>query len=111
MGSEGKPRFITDNVRLEIGLEGSSPELESWRIYASVLAWPSVGNGRGRQSIGGQCLSGADCSSACCAGPSGICSGPGASRQAGKTGCGFVAKRSLSLPRRRFHVMDEEDVE
>src|SRR5277367_5597535 len=51
----------------------------------------NVGNGHGGQFIGGQCLSNADCGSGCCAGPSGICSGPGASTQAGKTGCGFVA--------------------
>jgi hypothetical protein len=53
----------------------------------------NVGNGKGVQFIGGQCLSGADCGSACCAGPSGICSGPGAQTQAGKTGCGFVSKK------------------
>lgn len=49
----------------------------------------NVGNGRGIQFIGGQCLSGKDCASGCCAGPCGICSGPGAQFQAGKTGCGF----------------------
>jgi hypothetical protein len=49
----------------------------------------NVGNGVGAQFIGGQCLSTADCASGCCAGPSGICSGPGASTQNGKTGCGF----------------------
>ncbi|KAJ6577640.1 hypothetical protein B0H19DRAFT_1020155 [Mycena capillaripes] len=52
---------------------------------------PNVGNGAGKQFIGGQCLSAADCNSGCCAGPSGICSGVGAQTQAGKTGCGFVA--------------------
>jgi hypothetical protein len=52
---------------------------------------PNVGNGVGKQFIGGQCLSAADCASGCCAGPSGICSGPGAATQAGKTGCGFVS--------------------
>jgi hypothetical protein len=55
----------------------------------------NVGNGKGQQFIGGQCLNTADCASGCCAGPSGICSGPGASTQAGKTGCGFVSKRRL----------------
>jgi hypothetical protein len=68
----------------------------------------NVGNGKGEQFIGGQCLNGADCTSGCCAGPSGICSGPGASTQAGKTGCGFVTKRSLNLPGRRFYVTDED---
>lgn len=49
----------------------------------------NVGNGRGIQFIGGQCLDNADCASGCCAGPCGICSGPGAQFQNGKTGCGF----------------------
>ncbi|KAJ7269667.1 hypothetical protein C8J57DRAFT_1322693 [Mycena rebaudengoi] len=49
----------------------------------------NVGNKAGKQFIGGQCLSSADCGSGCCAGPSGICSGVGAQTQAGKTGCGF----------------------
>ena len=57
----------------------------------------NVGNGKGQQFIGGQCLSASDCASGCCANPSGICSGPGASTQAGKTGCGFSAKRFISL--------------
>jgi hypothetical protein len=55
----------------------------------------NVGNGQGVQFIGGQCLSGADCASTCCAGPSGICSGLGAQTQAGKTGCGFVSSAKL----------------
>ena len=49
----------------------------------------NVGNGRGVQFIGGQCLSAKDCASGCCALPCGICSGPGAQFQAGKQGCGF----------------------
>jgi hypothetical protein len=57
----------------------------------------NVGNGKGTQFIGGQCLSTADCASGCCAGPSGICSGVGAQTQAGKTGCGFKAKRFVSV--------------
>ncbi|TVY52400.1 hypothetical protein LCER1_G006853 [Lachnellula cervina] len=55
----------------------------------------NVGNAAGAQFIGGQCLSGADCGSTCCAGPSGICSGLGAQTQAGKTGCGFVSSSKL----------------
>jgi len=55
----------------------------------------NVGNAKGQQFIGGQCLSGADCGSTCCAGPSGICSGLGAQTQAGKTGCGFVSTKKL----------------
>jgi hypothetical protein len=49
----------------------------------------NVGNRAGKQFIGGQCLSAADCGSGCCALPCGICSGPGAQFQAGKKGCGF----------------------
>lgn len=49
----------------------------------------NVGNGQGKQFIGGQCLNNKDCQSGCCAGPCGICSGPGAQFQAGKTGCAF----------------------
>ena len=50
----------------------------------------NVGNGRGIQFIGGQCLDSSDCNSGCCALPCGICSGPGAQFQNGKQGCGFV---------------------
>ncbi|KAL8980204.1 MAG: hypothetical protein Q9177_005944, partial [Variospora cf. flavescens] len=46
----------------------------------------NVGNGQGGQFIGGQCRSGGDCASGCCAGPGGICSGLGAQFQKGKTG-------------------------
>ena len=49
----------------------------------------NVGNGRGQQFIGGQCLNTSDCASGCCAKPCGICSGPGAQFQNGKQGCGF----------------------
>lgn len=59
-----------------------------------------VGNGAHQSSIGSQCLSSLDCGAngniACCAflpqagGPTiGICSGCGATTQAGKQGCGF----------------------
>lgn len=51
----------------------------------------NVGNGVGRQFIGGQCLDATDCASGCCALPCGICSGPAASFQAGKQGCGFIS--------------------
>ncbi|KAL8905448.1 MAG: hypothetical protein Q9207_002641 [Kuettlingeria erythrocarpa] len=57
----------------------------------------NVGNGQAGQFVGGQCLSGADCGSGCCAGPSGICSGPGAQTQKGKTGCGFVSSKKLMV--------------
>ncbi|RDL33843.1 uncharacterized protein BP5553_08211 [Venustampulla echinocandica] len=55
----------------------------------------NVGNGAGEQFITGQCLSNADCGSACCAGPAGICSAEAASLQNGKTGCGFVSTKRL----------------
>lgn len=49
------------------------------------------GNGAGEQFIGGECVSSADCGSRCCAflRDIGICSGPAASFQQGKNGCGF----------------------
>jgi hypothetical protein len=58
----------------------------------------NVGNGAGRQFIGGQCLGAADCASGCCALPCGICSGPGAQFQAGKQGCGFGGKKAVVPP-------------
>ncbi|HEV8196316.1 MAG TPA: hypothetical protein VGP87_06725 [Gemmatimonadales bacterium] len=54
----------------------------------------NVGNGKGRQFIGGQCRNAKDCASGCCALPCGICSGPGAQFQAGKKGCGFGGKKA-----------------
>jgi len=61
---------------------------------------PHVGNGEGQQFITGQCLSNADCASACCAtlGSIGICSGPGAATQQGKTGCGFGGGGKAAAP-------------
>jgi hypothetical protein len=58
----------------------------------------NVGNAAGQQFIGGQCLSARDCASGCCALPCGICSGPGAQFQAGKQGCGFVARGTIPPP-------------
>jgi hypothetical protein len=58
----------------------------------------NVGNGVGRQFIGGQCLSAKDCASGCCALPCGICSGPGAQFQAGKLGCGFQSTTPVAPP-------------
>ena len=58
----------------------------------------NVGNGKGGQFIGGQCLGAADCASGCCALPCGICSGPGAQFQAGKQGCGFGAAKPVAPP-------------
>jgi hypothetical protein len=58
----------------------------------------NVGNGRGQQFIGGQCLDARDCASGCCALPCGICSGPGAQFQAGKQGCGFAGGKAAAPP-------------
>jgi len=58
----------------------------------------NVGNGHGAQFITGQCLSNADCASGCCAKPTGICSGPGASLQQGKEGCGFTKGGKAAAP-------------
>ncbi|CAJ2506547.1 Uu.00g006770.m01.CDS01 [Anthostomella pinea] len=71
-------------------------------LALTVLAIPSpltpdpsgdknIGNGKAQQFIGGACLGAADCASTCCAflSDGGICSGLGASTQAGKKGCGF----------------------
>ncbi|KAF9254705.1 hypothetical protein L218DRAFT_913045 [Marasmius fiardii PR-910] len=60
----------------------------------------NVGNGKGGQFITGQCTSNADCASACCAtlGSIGICSGPGAATQQGKTGCGFSGGAGGAAP-------------
>lgn len=64
----------------------------------------NLGNGRGVQFIGGQCLSAADCASGCCAtlprgGETiGVCSGLGAQFQAGKQGCGFSGGGGAATP-------------
>lgn len=55
----------------------------------------NVGLGNGQQFITGQCLSDADCASACCAGRVGsetaACSAVLVANADGKTGCGFGA--------------------
>lgn len=68
-----------------------------------VAGAKNVGNGKGLQFIGGQCLTASDCASGCCAKPCGICSGPGAQFQAGKQGCGFESPRN----RLRFKTIEE----
>ncbi|KAF8305643.1 hypothetical protein DL93DRAFT_301837 [Clavulina sp. PMI_390] len=52
----------------------------------------NVGNGAGAQFIGGQCLSAADCASGCCAGPSGICSGPAQAHRRARLGVDLSRK-------------------
>ncbi|KAG7094481.1 hypothetical protein E1B28_008079 [Marasmius oreades] len=60
----------------------------------------NLGNGAGKQFITGQCASNADCQSGCCAtlGSIGICSGPQAADQQGKTGCGFGGAGGAASP-------------
>ncbi|CAN8105186.1 unnamed protein product [Discula destructiva] len=83
----------------------STPVLLIFALHAFALSPdPSgaskVGNGAHQSSIGSQCLSSLDCgangNTACCAflprageATIGICSGCGATTQAGKQGCGF----------------------
>ncbi|PVH93968.1 hypothetical protein DM02DRAFT_732786 [Periconia macrospinosa] len=61
------------------------------QLTVNLAGARSVGAGDGSQFITGGCVSGADCSSGCCADLSGvgICSGEAAQFQAGKNGCGF----------------------
>jgi hypothetical protein len=73
----------------------AAPDLSARQGLPDPSGQKNVGNGKGVQFIGGQCLGAADCASGCCAtlpkgGQTiGVCSGPGASTQAGKQGCGF----------------------
>ncbi|KAK6855560.1 hypothetical protein PG995_007711 [Apiospora arundinis] len=50
----------------------------------------NVGKGDGSQFITGACTSDADCASACCAKPKGVCSAQAVSNVDGKQGCGFT---------------------
>ncbi|KZL84128.1 biotrophy-associated secreted protein 2 [Colletotrichum incanum] len=50
----------------------------------------NVGAGNGLQFITGQCLSDADCTSGCCAGPKGACAARAVAEENGKSGCGFT---------------------
>jgi hypothetical protein len=79
------------------GAQGASPSPANGGPAFDPNGAKNVGNGKAGQFIGGQCLSGADCGSGCCAGPSGICSGPGASTQNGKTGCGFASQQKKMM--------------
>ncbi|AEO59530.1 glycoside hydrolase family 75 protein [Thermothelomyces thermophilus ATCC 42464] len=73
----------------------AAPNLSARQNIPDPAGEKNVGNGRGLQFIGGQCLGAADCASGCCAilpkgGQTiGVCSGVGAQNQAGKQGCGF----------------------
>jgi hypothetical protein len=66
--------------------------LTTFAVTPNNAGAKNVGQANGQQFITGGCTSDADCSSACCAGnPTvGVCSAVAASKQAGKTGCGFV---------------------
>lgn len=56
------------------------------QIDTSLAGSQNVGKGDGSQFITGQCLSDADCASACCNKNTGICNAPGA---IGAENCGF----------------------
>jgi hypothetical protein len=73
----------------------AAPNLSARQSLPDPSGEKNVGNGAGKQFIGGQCLGAVDCASGCCAtlpkgGQTiGVCSGVGAQTQAGKQGCGF----------------------
>ncbi|KAH9989420.1 hypothetical protein F4779DRAFT_265081 [Xylariaceae sp. FL0662B] len=111
--SGAKVDHVAPKAGCGFGDGGSSPSPSTTAAAASPTTGPAgtatpeatpdpvgdknIGNGQGQQFITGQCKSSADCGSACCAfikqgtgvADFGICSGPGASTQAGKAGCGF----------------------
>ncbi|AEO69832.1 dce4c500-0315-4253-9d0d-622335ec6f60 [Thermothielavioides terrestris] len=82
-------------LALAISAVHAAPDLSARQSLPDPAGEKNVGNGAGKQFIGGQCLGAADCASGCCAtlpkgGQTiGVCSGPGASTQNGKQGCGF----------------------
>ena len=95
--------------------------MKSITIFAAIVALASAAtaltfdpNGtphigvNGAQFITGECVNDANCASGCCAKfqGKGICSGPGASTQQGKQGCGFSA-----APTKRFVKMIAADLE
>lgn len=69
---------------------GSGTAPAAAAINSNAAGAQNVGKGNGQQFITGQCLSDADCASACCAKPSGVCSAVAVAFDSGKQGCGFV---------------------
>ncbi|CAF9910941.1 MAG: hypothetical protein GOMPHAMPRED_007239 [Gomphillus americanus] len=90
--------LLTTLIALPTALSVAVPE--AMPLSPDPAGAKNVGNGHGGQFIGGACLSQADCASACCAtlNGAGICSGPGAQFQAGKTGCGFGGVSAAAPP-------------
>ncbi|KAK0745718.1 hypothetical protein B0T18DRAFT_325595 [Schizothecium vesticola] len=82
----------------------AAPPLLSRQNLPDAAGAKNLGNGRGIQFIGGQCLGAADCASGCCAtlprggATIGVCSGVGAQFQAGKQGCGFGGGGGAAAP-------------
>ncbi|KAK4234319.1 hypothetical protein C8A03DRAFT_37911 [Achaetomium macrosporum] len=86
---------VVSALALAFSAVHAAPDLSVRQNLPDPAGEKNVGNGAGKQFIGGQCLSAADCASGCCAtlpkgGQTiGVCSGVGAQNQAGKQGCGF----------------------
>jgi hypothetical protein len=80
------------NLPLHCVVLTSPVALAAFAITPNNAGAKNVGQANGQQFITGGCTSDADCSSACCAGnpTAGVCSAVAASKQASKTGCGFV---------------------
>ncbi|KAM0742706.1 hypothetical protein ACQRIT_002883 [Beauveria bassiana] len=68
----------------------------TFALSAHAAGAANVGNGQGKQSNAGACVSDADCASACCAGlnAGAVCSARNAAFNQGKRGCGFRAARA-----------------
>lgn len=87
---------ILTTLALSFAAVQAAPNLAARQLKPDAAGKQNLGNGAGRQFITGQCLSNADCASACCAtlpqsggATIGICSGPAVSFAQGKQGCGF----------------------
>jgi len=87
--------IIIGTLALALSAVQAAPDLSRRQNIPDPSGEKNIGNGKGIQFIGGQCLGVADCASQCCAtlpkgGTTiGVCSGVGAQTQAGKQGCGF----------------------
>lgn len=86
---------VSNDLAVALSAVQAAPDLSRRQNLPDSSGEKNVGNGKGIQFIGGQCLGVADCASQCCAtlpkgGTTiGVCSGVGAQTQAGKQGCGF----------------------
>jgi hypothetical protein len=88
-----RPTTTSSKVTTTTSHLSPPPAQTSGRLTPDPAGVKNIGNGRGAQFIGGQCLSNADCTTACCATSVdiGICSAIAAQFAPGKTGCGFKA--------------------